>query len=100
MFEIRFTESALDSLDSFRKHEQVRLLDAIDVHLSKDDPLKETRKKKRLRQPNAVLSEWELRIDEYRVFYNVDIQDSMVLIEQVGKKEHNKLFICGKEFEL
>ncbi|MDY6785014.1 MAG: type II toxin-antitoxin system RelE/ParE family toxin [Cyanobacteriota bacterium] len=67
------------------------------------EPTVETKKRKRLR-PNQV-AEWELRIGKYRVFYDVlnDLDGEIVKIvkvEAVGFKQHNKLFIRGKEFDL
>jgi mRNA-degrading endonuclease RelE of RelBE toxin-antitoxin system len=32
------------------------------------------------------LAEWEIRVGEARVFYDVDIQNATVKIEAVGKK--------------
>lgn len=50
-------------------------------------------------RPNDI-STWELRIGQRRVFYDVDTEDNVVTVKAVGWKEHNKLFIRGKEFEL
>jgi hypothetical protein len=60
--------------------------------------LTETRNRKPLR-PND-LSSWELRVDVNRVFYDVDKDAAKVIIKAVGWKEHNKLFIRGKEYQL
>ena len=46
------------------------------------------------------LSIWEMRVGEFRVFYDVDEERQEVLIKAVGWKKHNKLFIRGKEHEL
>nr|VFJ43844.1 MAG: ParE toxin of type II toxin-antitoxin system, parDE [Candidatus Kentron sp. DK] len=51
----------------------------------------ETRNRKRLR-PSDV-AEWELRIGRFRVFYNVDEKESVVIIAAVGFKIGNVLFI-------
>jgi hypothetical protein len=41
---------------------------------------------------------WELRVGRFRVFYKVE-QD-IVTVVAVGSKQHNKLFIRGKEVQL
>ena len=43
---------------------------------------------------------WELRINKYRVFYDVNVEENLVIIKAVARKEHNQLFIRDKEFEL
>ena len=50
-------------------------------------------------RPNAV-AEWELRIDHYRVFYNVADDVQIVSIEVVGFKQGNQLFVRGKRRDL
>jgi mRNA-degrading endonuclease RelE of RelBE toxin-antitoxin system len=41
---------------------------------------------------------WELRIEDYRVFY--DIEGDEVKVIAVGHKEHNDLFIRGEKVKL
>jgi len=96
-FVLTFTESALDDLRFFRKYEQALVLDQTYLQLE-DQPTVETRNRKPL-EPNE-LADWELRIGRYRVFYDVDPTDQTVTIKAIGHKEHNKLFIRGKEFKL
>ena len=97
MFEIEYTQEARDDLNSFRKSEQKYILDEIDAQLV-HEPNVPTRNRKKLR-PNAV-SEWELRIDRYRVFYDVQDAVRIVKIVAVGYKIGNRLFIHGQEYEL
>lgn len=92
-----FTDSAFEDLEFFRKYEQTIILDQINEQLS-DEPASETRHRKPL-EPND-LAEWELRIGDYRVFYDVKPDDQTVKIKAVGHKEHSTLFIRGKEFTL
>jgi len=42
----------------------------------------------------------ELRLDDWRVFYTVLDDGSLVLVNLIGEKRGNKLFIEGEEFEL
>ena len=61
-------------------------------------PMIETRQRKKLRD-NPVAS-WELRVGKHRVFYEIDERSRKVTIIAVGHKEHNILFIRGKEVQL
>ena len=97
MYEIEYTGEARDDLNSFRKFEQKYLLDQIDAQLQRE-PNVEARNRKKLR-PNAV-AEWELRVDRFRVFYDVQEMVKIVKIEAIGYKRRNKLFIHGEEYKL
>ncbi len=97
MFVIEFTESAEYDLCHFKKYEQSIILDEIEKQLL-CEPSKETRNRKRL-EPNN-LSKWELRIAEYRIFYDIDETIKTVKVKAVGWKRHNQLLIGGKEFKI
>ena len=99
MFEIDFTPTAARHIRTYRKFEQQIILDGIETQLLYE-PTVETRNRKRLGE--NILSNWELRIDKYRVFYDVAIENdrNMVQIKAVGHKEHNALYIGNREFEL
>ena len=97
MYEIEYTPEARDDLKSFRKFEQKSILDEIDAQLQYE-PNVETRNRKRLR-PNEV-AEWELRIDRFRVFYDVHDAMKIVKIEAIGYKRGNKLLVRGQEYNL
>jgi mRNA-degrading endonuclease RelE of RelBE toxin-antitoxin system len=97
MFSLAFTPSALEDIGQFRKHEQVIIFDKIEEQLS-HQPDVETRNRKRLR-PNQV-AEWELRIAQYRIFYDVDSESKSVEVKLVAYKKGNKLFVRGKEYTL
>ena len=95
MFKLEFTESAIEDLRYLEKSEQRYILDALKLQLAKE-PHVQTRNRKPLR-PNE-LATWELRIGAFRVFY--DIEGRTVQVRAVGWKEHNRLLIRGREFEL
>jgi addiction module RelE/StbE family toxin len=97
MFEIEFTERAVRDLRGFKKFEQNLIVDETEKNLLWE-PIKEARNRKPLR-PNE-LSKWELRIEKYRIFYDVDEETKSVKIKAVGWKEHNKLYISNKEYKL
>jgi mRNA-degrading endonuclease RelE of RelBE toxin-antitoxin system len=97
MFEIEFTQEALDDIRQYRRRERRRIITGIEDQL-KHQAMQETKNRKRLR-PNE-LAEWELRIDEFRVFYDVDLEEQVVKIEAVGYKRGSVLFIRGEEYLL
>lgn len=96
-FAVEVTDSALEDLDYLKKADQNVVLDAIAEQLAAT-PLTPTRNRKPMR-PNE-LSAWEMRVGIYRVFYDVDEEACKVLVKAVGWKEHNKLFVRGKEYTL
>lgn len=97
MFQIDLTSEALEDLQDFRAYEQRQILQAIEAQLQYQ-PIQPTRNRKRLRPSN--LAEWELRVDTFRVFYDVDEDLSVVKIEVIGYKEGNMLYVHGEVYEL
>ncbi len=97
MHSITITENALEDLRFLKKSEQAIIIDSIEIQLQ-HEPTSEARNRKKLRRND--LSKWELRIQKYRVFYDVDSETKTVKIKAVGKKDHNILLIRKKEFEL
>ena len=62
-------------------------------------PTHPTRKRKLLR-PNPI-APWELRIGDFRVFYEVQEEpDPVVIIKAVGIKRHDVLWIGNEKVEL
>ncbi len=94
-FDIKFSPDADEQLLDFSKYVQVILLDNIEEQLS-FLPTEETKKRKRL-GPNPLAS-WELRIKDYRVFYDVDEELKKVKIIAIGIKKHNRINIGRREF--
>ncbi len=96
-FHINISDGAIDDLKWFKKHERILILDETEKQL-RDEPMTVTRNRKKLR--DNILSRWELRIDNYRIFYNINEDNKTVDITAVGYKEHNQLFIRGKEVRI
>jgi mRNA-degrading endonuclease RelE of RelBE toxin-antitoxin system len=96
-YAIDFVPSAIEDLEYLAKSAQQTILDAVGRNLQAQ-PTVVTRNRKSLR--SNPLSTWELRVGKHRVFYNVDEGEKVVTITAVGWKQHNKLYIRGKEFEL
>ena len=96
-FTIEITRTAHGHLAAFRKYDRNRILDGIKAQLT-HQPNQETRNKKELR--DNPISDWELRIDPFRVLYEVDEKSRLVTIVGVGVKEREKLIINGEEIQI
>ena len=46
------------------------------------------------------IAPWELRVGDYRIFYDLNHDDQVVVVVAVGQKSHNRLRIGGEEIEL
>ncbi len=83
MFEIKFTDNALEDLEIFPRSEQKEILASLESQLTLD-AAKENEDRRRLHSNG--MAEWEIRLgNDVRVFYDVDIQTGTVKIEAVGK---------------
>jgi len=94
-FTVNITASARTDIRFFKAYEQRIIATGIRTFLIRD-ALVETDRRKLLESNN--LASWELRIDNYRVFYDVD--DDTVHIIAVGHKHHNDLYVRGKKVQL
>jgi mRNA interferase RelE/StbE len=95
-FELKFTGSADSDIDVYTAREQRIIFDAISAFLEVDADVP-TKRRRQLR-PNP-LAPWELRIGDYRVFYEIR-EERIVRVLAVGHKEHNVLFIRGRRVEI
>jgi hypothetical protein len=77
--------------------QQPGVKNGIRLHLQENDPAEETRNKFRLRRPSPH-AEYELRLDDVRVFYRV--RGEIVEVVLIGQKRGNRLLIGGEEFEI
>jgi len=67
------------------------------------EPSMETRNRKPLKRPVIFMATWEIRFgpqNQFRVFYDVDLDQSTVLILAIGTKHGNRVRIGGEEIEL
>ena len=97
MYEVRFTPNAGKDLKHFGKADQRFILAAIRGQLL-HEPLTETTNRKCLRP--SPLGRWELRVGDFRVFYDPDPDTGIVSVGAVGIKDHNTLYVRGKVFQL
>jgi mRNA-degrading endonuclease RelE of RelBE toxin-antitoxin system len=89
MFEIRFAEGVEEDLRNIRIYYRNQILDAIAQQLA-HEPDTKTRNRKLLENVvppwQTVAPIWELRVGEYRVFYDVPPADSVVYGRAVRRK--------------
>ena len=89
MFSIDYAEGVAEDIAALRAFDRAQLLDRIEEQLS-HEPNQETRNKKKLpglKAPwDAVLPVWELRVGDYRVFYDVDGAQRQVAVRAIRRK--------------
>ena len=89
MYHILFSESVAEDLAGLRANERTRVLDRIEVQL-KHEPLRQSRNRKILGgliPPwEHVAPVWQLRVGQYRVFYDVNANELAVIVRAVRLK--------------
>jgi len=89
VFEIRFAEGVEEDLRSIRIYYRNQILDAIWEQLLYEPDTKTKNRKllENLIPPwQTVAPIWELRVGEYRVFYDVSLTESVVYVRAVRRK--------------
>ncbi|MBN1671375.1 MAG: type II toxin-antitoxin system RelE/ParE family toxin [Kiritimatiellae bacterium] len=93
MYEIRYSPSVSEDLNELKAFLRRQILDMVDEQLS-HVPTRETRRRKLLHgliPPfDADPPVWELRVGEYRVFYDVDEVERVVYVRAVRHKPPHK----------
>lgn len=93
MYEIEYASGVIDDLAGIRPYDRRRVLDRIDSELA-DAPALEARNRKLLpglRPPwDQELPIWELRVGDYRVFYDVQEKSRLVTVRAVRLKPPHK----------
>jgi len=89
MFEIRFAEGAVTDLEELPVTRRAAVMDAIERQLSAT-PLVPSRSRKELvglvPPWDQVRPVWQLRVGEHRVFYDVDPDGSLVIVQAIRHK--------------
>ncbi|MEK6609040.1 MAG: type II toxin-antitoxin system RelE/ParE family toxin [Myxococcota bacterium] len=91
MFRVRYARAALEHLGAVRAYDRTRILDDIDEQLAVE-AITETARRKIL--PGATPSFehlaplWQLRVGEFRVFFDVDGPARTVVVRAVLHKGH------------
>ncbi|UBF28127.1 addiction module toxin RelE [Kovacikia minuta CCNUW1] len=98
VYRIEYSFDAEEHLTFLTVRQQAIILNAVDEQLMYQ-PTIETKNRKPMR-PN-LLSLWELRIGDLRVYYDVEEEpEQLVYINAVGIKERNKVRIAGEIYDL
>lgn len=92
---VNITPDAREDIRFFKAYDQRIITRGIRTFLARDALVVIDRRKPL--DPNRLAS-WELRIDIYRIFY--DVEDDIVYVIAVGYKEHNDLYIRGRKVAL
>lgn len=101
-FEIIFDDAVRAHFGAIERKDHSLILDVIEQQLAYE-PNQETRNRKALRIPNSLDATWEVRCganNRYRIFYDVDVEDRVVIVLAVGRKLDNRLLIGSEELEL
>ena len=89
VYEVQVHESASKEIESLRVFDQRIVMDAIEKHLT-HQPIVAARRRKRLDsltpQFEHVSPVWELRVGDFRVFYDVDELTTIVHVRAVRFK--------------
>ena len=96
-YSIALTLTAYGHLEALRRYDRNRVLGAIKEQLA-FSPDEETRNKKLLRA-NPV-ADWELRVQPFRVFYEVDKPNASVRVVAVGRKRRDRLIMGDQEIQI
>jgi mRNA-degrading endonuclease RelE of RelBE toxin-antitoxin system len=97
IYDIEVTEEAKLDLSNYTAFDRKIIVSEIRSQLTYQ-PNVETKNRKRLR--DNPLASWALRVGQFRVFYEVTEAILMVSVVAVGHKEHNVLWVRGKEVKL
>ncbi len=89
--------AAVTQFKALSASERSRLKKIIHASLGDDDASVENTNRFRLRRP-ALISEFEFRDGDLRVFYR--IEEDRVMIDAIGQKRGNQLFIGRRKVTL
>jgi mRNA-degrading endonuclease RelE of RelBE toxin-antitoxin system len=101
-FEIIFQDSALDHMAAIDRKYDSQFRKAIEEQLS-HEPDVSTRNRKPLLIETAIGATWEIRCgpnNRFRIFYDVDRDQRLVVVLAIARKEGNRLFLGKERFQL
>jgi len=83
-YEIRYAEEAVEDIRTLRAFDQRRVLDGIEQHLAHQPGQESKSRIRAMTQP--FWSQYRLRIDDFRVYYDIDAAQHAVNVLRVLKK--------------
>jgi len=84
-FEVRYSTTAAKQLKRLRAFDRATILDEIERTLTTNPTMQSKAKVKKLRQPAPT--QYRLRVEDFRVFYDVDDVSHLVDVVQILSKE-------------
>ena len=87
---VRLGSDAVKQFKALGAAERSRLKIALEASLGHDDATRESKNRFRLRRPAGQI-EFEFRDSDLRVFYRVE--GDLVLVDAIGRKRGNQLYI-------
>lgn len=90
-YRIEFVRSAKDDLRLLRKTDQVKVLDRIERHLTHEPRRQSKSRIKRLR--SWAFPPYRLRVEEFRIYYDIDEPNRVVVIYGVIPKDRSEAWI-------
>jgi mRNA-degrading endonuclease RelE of RelBE toxin-antitoxin system len=93
MYEIEYSAGVIDDIRDLRAYDRAEILDKIEEQLLRE-PTVETKNRKQL--PGFVPPwehyppVWELRIGEYRVYYDVSEEERIVAVRAIRQKRPHR----------
>jgi hypothetical protein len=94
---VKLGPNAVRQFKALTAGERARLKAELPAGLGEDDATVENRNRFRLRRPSGQF-EFEFRSGDLRVFYC--IEGNLVLVDAIGRKRGNQLFIGGRKVPL
>jgi mRNA-degrading endonuclease RelE of RelBE toxin-antitoxin system len=96
-YRIAYADAAKRHIRALRGDGRARVLDGIEEFLSHDAEHAPPNGRRRMMRPNGI-AQWRLRLDPYRVYY--DVTDQRVTVKAVGIKRGERVFTpSGEELQ-
>lgn len=83
-FDIHISPEAAETLKSLSTFDRKRIQSELRIHLT-HEPIKTSRSRIKKLDP-AGITEYRLRVGEFRVYYNVSVHDAIVFVLHIFEK--------------
>ena|SRR2546426_3684847 len=90
-YQIEFVNAAKTDLQALRKSDQVKVLDRIEMHLTHQPKSQSKSRIKPLRP--GTFPPYRLRVDEFRVYYDVNESERLVVIYGIVRKAESAAWL-------
>ncbi len=90
-YRIEFVNAAKTDLRALRKSDRVKVLDRIETHLTHEPKLRSKSRIKPLRP--GTYPPYRLRVDQFRVYYDVDEDNRLVIVFGIVRKAQSAAWL-------